>query len=395
MIRVLHADAVLIGDGTAIRDGAVVVEGTVVREVGPASSVVAGASAERLSGVLMPGLVNAHTHIELSGLRGKTPPGGGFVPWLTAMQSARAEELEEERDAAIDAAIAGMYEAGVVGVGEVTNTCVAARRLSRKFVGTIWHEVFALDRERGLDTVSKLEDPGVAMRWVPTPHALYSTHPDVIRALLDRAGDAPIAIHLAEHAAERAFLRDGGGPLRSFYASRNLPFAAFPIPRTDPSAAARALGLLRRDAALVHLADARPDELDGVAESGATVVLCPRSNLMIETRLPPLLALRQHGVPIALGTDSLASSPSLDPLGEARALLDRNPDVPASALIAAATSGGARAIGVSSIGRIAPGMEPGVLHVAGPLPSDMDPSAWVLRWLSLPRRLVVPVGGVS
>lgn len=395
MIRVLHADAVLIGDGTTIRDGAVVVEGSVVREVGPASAVIQGARSERLSGVLMPGLVNAHTHLELSGLRGKTPPGGGFVPWLTALQSARVEELEEERDAAIDAAIAAMAEAGVVGVGEVTNTCVAARRLSRSFVGTIWHEVFALDRARGLETVEKLEDPGVAMRWVPTPHALYSTHPDVIRALLDRAGDAPVTIHLAEHAAERAFLRDGGGPLRAFYASRSLPVEAFPIPGTDPISAARSLGLVRSGAALVHLADARPEELDGLAESGAVVVLCPRSNLMIETRLPPLLALRQRGVPFALGTDSLASSPSLDPLGEARALLDRNPDVPASALLAAATSGGARAISVSSIGRIATGMQPGVLHIAGTLPSDVDPSAWVLRSLSLPRRLVVPVGGLS
>jgi cytosine/adenosine deaminase-related metal-dependent hydrolase len=233
------------------------------------------------------------------------------------------------------------------------------------------------------------------MRWVPTPHALYSTHPDVIRALLARAGDAPITMHLAEHAAERAFLRDGGGPLREFYSSRGLSVEGFPIPGTDPIAAARALGVVRPGAALVHLADARPAELEGLAESGAVVVLCPRSNLMIETRLPPLLALRQAGVPIALGTDSLASSPALDPLGEARALLDRNPDVPAAALIAAATSGGARAIGVPSVGRIARGLQPGVLHIVGALPSDVDPSAWVLRSLTAPRRMVVSVGGVS
>ncbi len=393
MIRVLHADAVLVGDGNTIRDGAVVVEGTVVREVGPASAMNHGVRVERLAGVLMPGLVNAHTHLELSGMRGKTPPGGGFVPWLTALQSARAEELEEERDAAIDTAIAAMYEAGVVGVGEVTNTLAAAARLSRRFVGTIWHEVFGLDRARGLDAIARLEDPGLAMRWVPTPHALYSTHPDVIRALAGR--NVPITMHLAEHAAERAFVRDGGGPLREFYAARGLPWQSFPIASTDPIAAARALGVVRPGAALVHLADARPDELAGLAESGATVVLCPRSNLMIETRLPPLLALRKEGVPIALGTDSLASSPSLDPLAEARALLDRNPDVPASALIAAATSGGAHAIAVGSIGRIATGLQPGLLHIAGTLPPDVDPSAWVLRSLSLPRRMVVAVGGVS
>ncbi|MBI2389607.1 MAG: amidohydrolase family protein [Deltaproteobacteria bacterium] len=407
MTRLLHADAILLGDGTAVRDGAIVVEGNVVRAVGPAAELLpraAGAAVERLRGVLLPGLINAHTHLELSGMRGKTPPGAGFVPWLTALQQARAEELEEERDAAIDAAIAAMQEAGVVGVGEVSNTLVAWARLSRRFFGTLWHEVFALDRARGLEAVAALPAardgraparPNV--RWAPAPHALYSTHPDVIRALVELAGDAPLTVHLAEHAAERAFLRDRGGPLAAFYASRGLSDAAraFPVPGIDPIAAARALGLLRPGAALVHLADARPEELAAVAESGAIAVLCPRSNLTIDTRLPPLVSLRAAGVPIALGTDSLASSPSLDPLADARALFERNPEVPASFLVAAATSGGARAIGWPELGRIVAGAAPGVLHIEGALPADADPSTWVLRVRGAARRLIVPAGGDS
>jgi aminodeoxyfutalosine deaminase len=384
MIRTLHADAVLLGDGTTIRDGAVVLDGNVVRQVGPASG-----PGERVRGVLMPGLINAHTHLELSGMRGKTPPGGGFVPWLTALQKARVEEMEEERDAAIDAAIAAMHEAGVVAVGEVTNSLAAVGRLSRRFLGTIWHEVFGLSANTKIPN----EPPSTPLKYVPTPHSLYSTHPDVVRALMRQVGDAPMTIHLAEHAAERAFLRDGGGPLAAFYTSRGL--TAFEAPRLDPIAYARALGLLRPNMAVVHLADARPEELDGLAESGVTAILCPRSNLMIETRLPPLLALRSRGVPIAMGTDSLASSPSLDPLAEARALLDRTPEVPASYLIAAATSGGARAIGWPSLGRLVAGTAPGVLHIDGALPHDVDPSAWVLKNLNVPRRLIAPAGAAS
>lgn len=383
-MRVLHADAVLLGDGTTIRDGAVVVDGQHVRSVGPATAL--GDRVERLRGVLMPGLINAHTHLELSGMRGKTPPGGGFVSWLSALQKARAEELEEERDAAIDAAIAAMHEAGVVAVGEVTNTLAAYARLGRRLLGTLWHEVFGLSK----DTKIPEAPAPSSLKYVPTPHALYSTHPDVVRALIT---DAPMTIHLAEHAAERAFLRDGGGPLAAFYASRGL--TAFEPPRLDPIAAARALGLLRPNMAVVHLSDARPEELDGLAETGVTAILCPRSNLMIETRLPPLLSLRSRGVILALGTDSLASSPSLDPLAEARALLDRTPEVPASALIAAATSGGARAIGWHGLGRIAPETAPGLLLIEGQLPSDVDPSAWVLRQLNAPRRMVVTAGGLS
>ncbi|MBX7196892.1 MAG: amidohydrolase family protein [Sandaracinaceae bacterium] len=406
MMRLLHADALLPGDGTTVLDGALLLDAGVVRAVGRAADVLpahAGVVVERVRGVVFPGLCNAHTHVELSGMRGRTPPGAGFVPWLEALQRARAEELEEERDAAIDAAIAGMREACVVGVGEVSNGLSAWSRISRAFFGTIWHEVFALDRARGLEQVERLSAtrdamaPGNAnVRWVPAPHALYSTHPDVIRRLLELAGDAPITIHLAEHAAERAFVKDKSGPLGGFYASRGLgeATAAFPAAGTHPIAAARALGLLRPGAALVHLADARPEELDGLAESGAIVVLCPRSNLTIETRLPPLHALRAAGVRLALGTDSLASSPSLDPLAEARALFERNPDVPAVELIAAATWGSAQAIGWPSLGRFAVGASPGVVASEG-LPSGVDPSAWLLRTRTAPRRLLVPAGGSS
>lgn len=388
MTRLLHADAVLIGDGSTVRDGAVVLDGERVVDVGPAADVRArstGARVERVKGVLLPGLVNAHTHLELSGLRGKLPQGAGFVPWLEALQKARVEELEEERDAAIDRAIASMVEAGVVAVGEVTNSLVAWPRLSRHFFGAVFHEVFAVDKLRGLEQVAKLEaardaiDPkNGAMKWVPTPHALYSTHPDVVRALLWATQGGPLTIHLAEHAAERAFLRDGGGPLAAFYRARGLDPKSFPVPETDPVSAAKDLGLLRRDAALVHLADAKPGELDLVAEAGAIAVLCPRSNLQIETRYPPLSAMVKRGIRLALGTDSLASSPSLDPLAEAKALLERTPEIPASALISAATSGGARAVGWSG-GKLEKGSAPGVLHVEGELPADVDPSAWTVK----------------
>src|SRR3990167_7557635 len=114
MMRCLHADALLIGDGTTVRDGALLLEGDVVRAVGPAVEVLPRAAevpVERLHGLLLPGLINAHTHLELSGMRGKTPPGAGFVPWLEALQRARAEEPEEERDRAIDAATGGMRAA--------------------------------------------------------------------------------------------------------------------------------------------------------------------------------------------------------------------------------------------------------------------------------------------
>lgn len=144
------------------------------------------------------------------------------------------------------------------------------------------------------------------------------------------------------------------------------------------------VGALRPGVLLVHLADARPDELARVASSGASAVLCPRSNLYIEGRLPPLLAVREAGIEAALGTDSLASNTSLDVLAEARALADRFPNVPKWELVKMATWNGARALGREDLGRLARGARPGVFAVEGEL-SD-DPAAFLLANLRAPRR---------
>src|SRR3954452_8136882 len=118
----------------------------------------------------------------------------------------------------------------------------------------------------------------------------------------------------------------------------------FPVPRRGPVDTAAALGLLAPDVLLVHLTDARPDELDRVAASGAPVVLCPRSNLFIEVKLPPLPEMLKAGIVPALGTDSLASNLSLDVLAEAKALTERFPEVPAATLFEMATWAGACAL---------------------------------------------------
>jgi cytosine/adenosine deaminase-related metal-dependent hydrolase len=140
----------------------------------------------------------------------------------------------------------------------------------------------------------------------------------------------------------------------------------------------------------VHLTDARPEELELVARRGAPVVFCPRSNLFIETRLPPLLGAMAAGLMPALGTDSLASNASLDVLAEARALADRFPTVPASELLRMATWEGARALGRDDVGRIARGARPGLLAIAVDAGAmGDDPCAFVLKNLRSPRRWLV------
>jgi cytosine/adenosine deaminase-related metal-dependent hydrolase len=394
-VRVVCADAIFTGEDRPLGDAAVVLDerGTVL-DVGASHDVLprnGGASVEKVRGVLLPGLVNAHAHVELSGLRGKIQGGAGFVPWVERMIGLRSAERPEEDEAAIERAAAELDAFGTVAVGEVTNTLAAVPALARRGIeGAIFHEVFGLDREQALCRLENLERdaaspegclPAPGFTYAPAPHTVYTTHPDVVRRVLASARErgARTTVHLAEHPAERVFLESGGGAFFDFAKRMRFPVQAFPVPRRGPIAAAADLGLLAPDVVLVHLTDAHSEELDRVARAGAPVVVCPRSNLFIEVKLPPLREMLRAGIMPALGTDSLASNLSLDVLAEARALGDRFPNVPKATLLTMATAAGARALGRPDLGRIAKGLRPGVIAVKGELGASEDPSSFALR----------------
>ena len=405
---VFHADHVLPGDAPPFADGAVVVarrghaagEGTVL-DVGPASDILprhAGAEVVRIRGAVLPGLVNAHTHLELSAMRGKVSGGRGFVGWVESLIAQRPEIAPDEEAEAIESAVDELVRTGTVAVGEVTNSLAAVRPLARRGIGgCIFHEVFGQDRTAVLRRVEGLRAelderlaawPTRNLTYAPAPHTLYTTHTDAVRALLESAKKygARTSIHLAEHAPERRAIEHGDGPVPEWLLARAKQKPEWPL--QPLFAYADSLGALAPSVLLVHLVEARADELALVAAKGAPVVLCPRSNLHIEMKLPPLLAVRAAGLEAALGTDSLASNASLDVLAEAKALADRFPGVPAWELVKMATWNGARALDRTDLGRLAKGSRPGLLAIEGDAPAARDGAAFVLANLRLPRRML-------
>ncbi len=405
-MKLFHADAIVIADGPVLRDGAVVVagDGTVV-SVGPAAEVLRGAhgaSVTRVSGVILPGLVNAHTHLELSALAGRVRGGNGFLSWVDELLGARSEAGDDESETAIRAAVASLDAACTSAVGEVTNTLAAVPALaSAGMAGTIFHEVFGVARGAALARSDSLLAelaarfpvwPSRDLSYAPSPHTLYTTHPDAVRRLLAlaRARGARPAVHLLEHAAERQALETGQGPVPAWLARRVPDVEAFLWPETPALDYADALGLLAPGTLLVHLTVATARELERVAASGASVVFCPRSNMQIERLLPPLASALAAGLEPALGTDSLASSPSLDVLEEARALFDAFPDADAATLLRMATWNGARALGRSDLGRVTVGARPGLFAIDLPeAHSADDVAAVVLKARGASRRWLV------
>ena len=407
-VRVLTADLVFPGEGDAIGDGAVVVDQAgVVVDVGRASDVLprhAGAAVERFAGLLAPGLVNAHTHVELSHLRGKVAGGAGFTTWVERFLVARADATDDDVARGVDVGVRELRASGTVAVGDVSNTLVAVHALARARIGgAVFHEVYGYDRARAvarLEGLTRERDEVVGawptddLSYAPAPHTLSTTHPDVVRAALReaRALSRVTSVHLAEHPAEREFLERGTGPTMAFATRLGIDLVSFPIPRISPIAYARELGVLAPGTLVVHLTTATREELDVVAASGASVVLCPRSNLMIEVRLPPVLDVLAAGIRPALGTDSLASNASLDVLSEAKAVSERFPAIAARDVWRMATQSGADALGRRDLGRFVVGARPGVLFVEGDASAAPDALRFFLARPPSARRLVAERG---
>lgn len=402
MARGIEATWVWSGDAEALplARGAVVVDDAGrVLALGDAAALREAhgdARWERHEGVVIPGLVNARVSLELSALRGRVGGGRGFVPWLSELTEAR-ERLAPEADLeAIEAAVAELVRAGTAAIGEVTRTGASIASLARApLIACVFHEVAGLRSETATVVRAMAEEqyervalpPNVSLALAP--HSVVGLHPRALAALFE--GDGPVPLPLACSSAERAFLADGGGPLAAWMKARGADPADWDPPGLGPVAHARALGVLGPSLVATHLTDARDDELASLVERGARAVLCPRASLHTEATPPPLTLLLARGLEPGLGTDSLAAAPSLDVLEEALVLHRRFPDVDVRALAAMTTSLGARALGLEHrVGRLAPGLTPGVLLFEGE--AGADPLAYVLSRAGRPRRVLVPPG---
>jgi aminodeoxyfutalosine deaminase len=397
--HILHANAILIGDGSCVLDGALVVEpdGTIV-DVGAASTVLPrhrGLAVSRVSCGLSPGLCNAHTHLELSPLEGRVPGGRGFPSWVDALVAHRSEVALDEMVAAACRSAQAMVNAGTACVGDVTNSLASVPGMRDAGLrGMVFHEFFGLSADTMLPRIAREQNPGCVvgsrLSYALAPHALSTTHPDVVAALLSSV-PRRTTVHLGEYDEERECVEHGRGETARWLREKlRLADAVCPWPLRPLYAHADHLGLLGPGTLVVHSVVARDDEIALLAERRARVVLCPRSNLYIGGRLPLVPRMLELGVDLCLGTDSLASNHSLDVVAEARALLEAFPEIKPSALARMLCEAGARALDVPDAGRFSPGSRPGVLGFAW-AEGDGDPSRALIRSNEGERRWLVPV----
>jgi aminodeoxyfutalosine deaminase len=365
-----------------IHNGWIAVDRGRIAAVGrPAAEYPSNIPEEDLGEVaVLPGLVNAHTHLELSYLRDEVPPAPDFVSWIRRVVAARRLRPDPRSREIVDALEAGIDEAvanGTALVGDISNTLVTYDPLARSLLGgVVFYELirfnvqdpaaFVEHAERQLEALA----PNERVRRSLAAHAPYSVAPLVLRAIrraVDRDPFAPCSVHLSESAEEVEFIKSGGGPWRAFLEELGTWEPSWVPPGVSPVQYLDDNGFLDARVLAVHGVQMTPADLTRLAARGATLVTCPRSNGHTGAGAPPLEDFYASGVHVAVGTDSLASAPDLNLFAELATMRALAPTVPASALLESATRAGARALGFDAdYGTIEPGKRARLLAVAMP-----------------------------
>jgi cytosine/adenosine deaminase-related metal-dependent hydrolase len=402
-----HAAWVLPIAGPPIRDGWVAVDrGRVIavggREAGDAHGT-AGADDIQLGRVaLMPGLVNAHTHLELSYMLDEVPPAPDFVTWIRTVVDTRRGEPDAGAPKILDAverAIQESVDSGTAVVGDISNTLVTFAPLAASpLAGVVFFEILRFNApdaaavvERARESIEALA-PTERVRASLAAHAPYSVAPLVFRAIrqaVDRHPFTPCSVHLSESPAEVEFIKSGTGPWRQFLEDVGAWNPAWVPPGVSPVEYLDAAGFLHERVLAVHGVQMETADLERLAARGVTLVTCPRSNGHTGAGAPPLEDFYASGVQVAVGTDSLASAPDLSIFAELATMRALAPSIPASALLESATRVGARALGFDAdYGTIEAGkrsrllavsVTPGVADVEEYLVSGIRPDQ--LRWV--------------
>jgi len=383
--------------GRPIAGGVVAVADGAITRVGDYD----GGPAEDLGTVaLLPGLVNAHTHLELSWMRGRVPPSSSMPAWAAALIALRRSVTPDPPEPIVDA-IREARRSGTCLVGDVTNTLTTydplrggdlSATLFRELIGFAAPDPGALVRS-ATDQIAALT-PAAWLRPAIAPHAPYSVSPALLQAIAHANGSRPFSIHLGESAQEVEFLRDGTGEWRALLERIGAWTASWTPPGCGPVGYLDRLGLVNERLLAVHGVQFTADELARLAGAGATVVACPRSNRWTGAGIPPIERFYASGVRVAIGTDSLASVEDLNLFAEAADVRRLAPRVPASRILESATLSGAQALGFGAeLGSLEPGKRAELLAVRLPagcsdveeyLVGGIDPAA--VRWLEADSR---------
>jgi len=309
---------------------------------------------------VLPGLTNAHTHLELSWMRGRIKTAGGFPEWIRSVMELRrgVDPSSDEVGRAVPPAVEEARACGTALIGDISNTLLTSSALAiRHMAAVVFYEQIGFQASDADQIISHalaalaLMPASGNVRHTIAPHAPYSVSPALferIRTALKQEPFSPTSVHLGESDAEIEFLRQGTGPYRKLLEEMGKWDSTWVPPACGPVEYLDRMGFLDEHLLVVHGVHLSEDDLARLASKGATLVTCPRGNILTGAGTPPIGQFFESGIRIAVGTDSLASVPDLNVFAELEEMRRLAPEVPARMLLEAATINGARALGFES-----------------------------------------------
>ncbi len=311
---------------------------------------------------LLPGLVNVHTHLELTVMRGYLE-GATFREWILRLTAARSQVLDDA--ALLASARLGIAEgllAGITTYADTSSSGVVVEALTQMQArGISYQEVFGPDSRQCAASMEELRQritrlasrSSSLVRLGVSPHAPYTVSDDLYRAAAEYAAAErlPVAAHIAESREESQLVCEATGPFADGWRARGIPVAAR---APSPIALLEKTGVLSNRPLLIHCIHLTRNDITAIARSGSAVAHCPASNAKLRHGIAPLRSLLANGVAVGLGSDSVASNNRMDLLDDARlaALLGdaaaNSGHTSAASVLELATLGGARALGLQS-----------------------------------------------
>ncbi|MGM0619702.1 MAG: amidohydrolase family protein [Bacteroidota bacterium] len=379
-MRKISATYIFPGNRPPLKNGILVCndKGKIVELIDTGGQLKEEAGLEQYSGILVPGFVNSHCHLELSHLKGKIPEITGMGGFLAAINRLRIEEPEAVEEAA-EKANRQLVANGIVAVGDISNSSLMleTKRNSKIFYHT-FAEAFGFHpsrAERAFSMANFVKEMcnefGLSASVVP--HSPYSVSAELFKKINVNASaeNSLLSIHNQESRAEEQFFSDGSGLIAS-HLKDNLGIDISHWRPTGKSPLLTTLNFLpaQNQLLLVHntfMAESDILELKQQrAAENTFFVLCPNSNLHIENALPPVPLFQKHGLNICLGTDSLASNQKLSILAEMITLQQYFPEITLEELVLWSIFNGAKALQVENrFGSFEPGKQPGVNLITG------------------------------
>ncbi len=359
---VISADFLYNGDYTFFENVELAVSDGKIRELRERHQGSSGTipTLEMGGALIMPGLVNAHTHLELGFLHGRLEPTDDFPSWLQEVKSRRESADAETLATAAADGIAAATASGTTLIVDHTSSDAAVPALAAAPVRTVAAlETAGFEADRHVEYENRLAErlrstePGEMHRVGIAPHSVYRVSEPLLTFCVEvaRREELLFSVHAAEHPGELELMKEGTGEFRTLLERMGTDLGGWEAPGVSAVEYLHRLGALDGRTLCVHCNYLDEPDVAFLRLSGAAVVYCPRSHAYFGHREHPMQLLLRRGVHVVLGTDSLASSPSVSVLDELR-FLKRRYDYPSDMLVSLATAQAGAAVWGGSLGKL-------------------------------------------